>query len=204
GTPVAFAGWSATPTPPHSGQQAAAEAKCQLFVSREGRTLARLLVQRESRSGSASHKRRPRVTSGARLRWRPLAGDTRGPYTLLVLGAGSRRETCLVGPAGSGRRQVAQVVLGTSQRQAPPANGISEARGGLEVFGRHRGALSYALGRAGANVTGVTIELHGGQHVLATTSKGWFLAWWPSARTPLAAEIATRAGVHVQRPLYPR
>jgi hypothetical protein len=53
--------------------------------------------------------------------------------------------------------------------------------------------VSEILGRTGAGVVAVRILLSDGNEVLATTSNGWFYAWWPGDATAasLAGDDAT-------------
>ena len=43
--------------------------------------------------------------------------------------------------------------------------------------------ISQITGRTGAGVVAVRILLSDGTEVLATTSNGWFYAWWPGDAT---------------------
>jgi hypothetical protein len=55
-------------------------------------------------------------------------------------------------------------------------------------------AFSFAEGRTGAGVSGVTLTLDDGTKVQATVGGGWFVAWWPGARDIKAADLATPTG----------
>jgi hypothetical protein len=54
--------------------------------------------------------------------------------------------------------------------------------------------LAYAFGRAGARVSAVTFTFASAKPVKATVENGWYFAWWPWAKSPLAARVMTASG----------
>jgi hypothetical protein len=49
-------------------------------------------------------------------------------------------------------------------------------------------SMSAALGTVGTDVTGVTFILKDGNHIHATVKNGWYVAWWPGATRPGGGE----------------
>jgi hypothetical protein len=127
----------------------------------------------------------------------PIAGlrlklaDTRGPYTFSIYADSTSSAACIKGPsftavAGSvASDSVAapggQVLLSTSHRTDRGGDGFS-----------------FADGRTGAGVSGVTLTLDDGTNVQATVGGGWFVAWWPSGHQIKAAELTTPTGTVTQ------
>jgi hypothetical protein len=52
-------------------------------------------------------------------------------------------------------------------------------------------------------VTAVTLVLSDGTHVEATTSNGWFAAWWPGRQSAPEAQLTTPTGEVTQQLLTP-
>jgi hypothetical protein len=175
---VAFAGWSADPTAPASEQVQAAKSEC----------------QRNSALASQT----------------PALADTRGPYTLLVY-AGNSGSLCITGASlQSPTGEPSIVPFGTFLTASKAANDTSVApdairtaiKGGAsaKVSGSARSAeFGLDVGRVGENVTAVTLVLADGSHVEATTSNGWFAAWWPGDQSAQTAEITTTSGANTQQ-----
>jgi hypothetical protein len=160
GASNAFAGWTATPTPPAPGQLAAARASCE---------------------GGQS----------------PIAGlplkltDTRGPFTFSVYSDSQSSATCIKGPsfmAISGS-------LATSAVNVPAGQILLSSAHRTDRGGQ---AFSFAEGRTGAGVNGVTLTLDDGTKVESTVGGGWFVAWWPGGREIKSAELATSTGTVTQ------
>jgi hypothetical protein len=174
GPQKAFAGWSATPTPAASGQLQAAEAAC----AAQRPTLASLV---------------------------PTVVDTRGPTTLLVYADGGVSVPTPRYPSG---RQFA-----TACATGAPAFGTLIGSGagaiaiagsevvphieGLQVAADGQG-FGYLDGQVGPAVTAVTLVLDDGSSVQATTSNGWFGAWWPGNEGAQSAQITTATGTTTQ------
>lgn len=208
GSQPAFAGWSPTPaaTTASSSQVAAAEAACE----------ARLAARPASPA--------PGATSGAGQKLVPVLTDVRGPYTVAIYAEGSSSTmTCFTGPSftvtssrssnGQGTSVSGSIAVGGASGGAAAAGkgagaGFSEGKSvavgttpaeELQVSGAHLSlpnGSAYTLieGQAGSAVTGATLVLDNGQKVQATTSGGWFEAWWPGSATAATAEVATAGG----------
>jgi hypothetical protein len=199
-TPRAFVGWSPAPTPPASGQTAAAEAACssRLPTSAE--------LERAQQTASGRHIQEPAVPTILPGGWHAVIVDTRGPFTALLYEAagGSAQASCFSGPTpsqtgigmgyGGPRPTVAEgqiAVTSFGSRVAPPAPG--EQVGDQQQY-------EDLEGRTGAGVSAVTLTLSDGSHVEASVANGWFLAWWPGVRRALGAEVRT-AGASRTQPL---
>jgi len=179
---IAFAGWSADPTAPVSGQVQAAESHC----------------RRNSALASIT----------------PTLADTRGPYTLLVY-SGS---VCVTGPSLQSPTGEPPVVpfgaflaasseaerraLPSTTSHAPSTTSVApDAIRTTVAGGANTAATAYSfdVGQVGANVTAVTLVLEDGSRVEATSSNGWFAAWWPGNQPATTAEIATTSGTATQQ-----
>jgi hypothetical protein len=196
---AALAGWSAEPTESASGQVQAAESEC----------------KRNSALASLT----------------PTLLDTRGPYTLLVY-AERGGSVCITGPSLQSPTREPPVAsfgsflaqsLATEQRararagaprntQTPSLSGSiapdsisTTSMGGITatVVGAPT-TLSMRVGRVGVNVAAVTLVLKDGSRVQATTSRGWFAAWWPGGESAQTAEIKTASGSTTQQLVPPR
>jgi hypothetical protein len=214
GTQAAFAGWSPTPTAPASGQVATAEAACQTQLSAgaaSGGTTSNGATIPPAFSGQGSS---------------PVLTDVRGPYTLAIYAAGTSSMTCFTGPSftivsssssgangahsasgsisSSGTGGSAGGGLGASASMiGSPASGGAVPAGQLQISGSHftlpdGSAYTIVEGQTGAAVTGATFTLDNGQQVQATTSAGWFEAWWPGSPNAVSAQVTTASGTTTQ------
>jgi hypothetical protein len=135
----------------------------------------------------------------------PIAGlplklaDTRGPFTFAIYADATSSATCIKAPsftAISGSMSSSPVTV--------PAGHILLANS--HATDRAGASYSVADGRAGSDVTGVTLTLDDGTNVQATVGNGWFVAWWPSSHTVKSAELTTASGTTTQtfdQPAYP-
>ncbi|MCY1139067.1 hypothetical protein OWR29_13805 [Actinoplanes sp. Pm04-4] len=105
-----------------------------------------------------------------------VLSERRGTATLLLVKNGAELTSCFVldpaqGPAGGD-------LLDTSAE--PPAAGrvLNDSMGATEGS---QGWYSSLIGRAGAGVEKVEIELPDGTKVRASLKNGWWAAWWPGA-----------------------
>ena len=123
----------------------------------------------------------------------PIAGlplklaDTRGPFTFSVYANDTSSATCISGPsftAVSGNIASAPV-------NVPAGQIVLSSEHQTGGAGR---SYSFAEGRTGAGVSGVTLTLDDGAQVQATVGSGWFVAWWPGAREIKSADLATPSG----------
>jgi hypothetical protein len=165
----AFAGWSADPTPKSSGQVHAAESEC---------------------------RRNSQLASRA-----PTLADVRGPFTLLVY-AGDSGGLCITGPSllsPTNEPPFAPFGVGGTTTTASLSSDVIQptVTGGLTT--RATAEFTFNVGRAGANVTAVTLTLQNGNRVAATTSNGWFAAWWPGGQAAQTANVTTASGTATQQ-----
>jgi len=198
--PNAFAGWSATPTRPASGQTASALSRC----------TARAARSRGAQSDMAAE------------RWEPVLTDTRGPFTAMILHGAGATATCLTGPSfttitanaaqagGSyhvssilvgvaspaGRSDVLQMsVMGLSRPSSGPVRQASQMHltaGGGQPF-------TLVQGQVQAGVTAATLVLSDGSDVQATVADGSFVAWWPGSAHATAARVTSGSATTTQQ-----
>lgn len=197
----AFAGWSAQPTTPTSGQLSAAEAAC-----------ASLATNLANVPGSTAPSTLPPVS----------LSDVRGPYSLLVY-ATTNPDLCVLGNGYSSLHEAGQAAIGMS---STVANGNTGSNGNTVVHqfssteniatnpsstppGPDAAAVDISNttvdngqyfwvieGRVGSQVTGATVLLHDGSSVVATVSNGLFAAWWPGQDGVSSIQVTTTAGVN--------
>lgn len=191
GTQSAFAGWSASPTSPASGQTAAAEAAC----------LAQVPSASDAERARAHGTATP--VMGALLKiapgeWHAVLADTRGSSTMILLEAGKNeaRASCLSGASAS--EAVMSVGPVGAQTTSVAAGQAQVVSAGSQAVNGHQ--FSYIEGRVGANVTAVTITLNDDTHVSATVANGYFAAWWPGPQQPASQEVATSSGSTTNQP----
>lgn len=170
GTPEAFAGWKASPTPAAAGQVSSAEAACQQRL--------------------AAAPAPPGGAQAALGDLTPVLTDTRGPFTFVVLANANASATCINGPSftsasESGSPTPVTVPAGKIELMARTAEGDGQS-------------YSFADGHTGAGVTGVTLVLADGTKVQTTVDNGWFVAWWPGTSNVTSAEVTTAAGTATQ------
>jgi len=179
GTSPAFAGWSATPTAPASGETAAALAHCTSQLA-------------------GAHTPQSGIPAGG---WKPVLTDTRGPFTAMILQSGGASATCFSGPSFTTIAANSTQVDGASEHVASArVQGIGSASGSapssaappsVSVMGVGRlssgpiseasqshlttsGGQSYTLlqGQLVGGVTDVAILLSNGTDVQATVADG--------------------------------
>lgn len=127
----------------------------------------------------------------------PIAGlplklsDTRGPFTFSIYADANDSATCIQGPSFT--------AVSGSMSSYPvnvPAGHILLSNS--HATDRSGAAYSLAEGRAGVDVTGVTLTLDDGSNVQATVGNGWFVAWWPGSHDVKSARLTTPSGVTTQ------
>jgi len=199
--PNAFAGWSATPTRPASGQTASALSRC----------TARAARSRGAQSDMAAE------------RWEPVLTDTRGPFTAMILHGAGATATCLTGPSfttitanaaqAGGSYHISSIVVGVASPAAgrpdvpqmsvvglsrPSSGPVSQAS---QVHLTAGGGQPYTLvqGQTQAGVTSATLVLSDGSDVQATVADGSFVAWWPGNAHTTAAHVTSGSATTTQQ-----
>lgn len=197
GPPSAFAGWTATPTTPASGETHVALDKCRSQLAQPGG------------SGPSG------IPTGD---WQRGVTDTRGPLTAMVLQSGSASATCLSGPSFT---SVAATVPDSylqewrlngsaAGRSAPPSVSglgfsvpgsgpiISQAmQADLTTSGGQQ--YTFVVGQVAAGAARVTLVLSDRNNVQATVGDPSFIAWWPGSATVSSAQVENASGVTTQQ-----
>ncbi len=192
----AFAGWSAQPTAPLSGQLSAAESAC-----------ASLATNLANAPGSTAPSELPPVS----------LSDVRGPYSLLVYGT-TNPDLCVLGNGYSSLHEAGQATIGMSSSTTDGGNGNSvvQQTSSTEDVATNPSSTPPAPdaavvdisnttdddgqyfwvieGRVGSQVTGATVILHDGSSVVATVSNGLFAAWWPGQDGVSSIQVTTTVG----------
>jgi hypothetical protein len=189
--PRAFAGWSATPTPPSGDQTRKVEQDCRSRLP----TSAGIEHAGATTSGTPRPwpipSLRPPIASLRRGSWRTVLVDTRGPYAMVLFeGAnGAAEVSCFPG------RHVSSLggSFGVHPPPPVPAGKLSIVSSGSNVTPRDEGSQHFSrlVGRTGAGVGCVVIRLSDASRVTASCAHGWFLAWWPGTRHLVTTEVAT-------------
>ena len=194
----AFAGWSAQPTTPSTGQLSTAETAC-----------ASLAVRLSNAPGSTAPSTLP-----------PLSlSDARGPYSLLVYGGATSPALCVLGNGISVLHEDGATIGMSAAANKADGNTVVQQSSGSENFVTNPSAttspapgaavvnidntavsngqtFSVVEGSVGSLVTGATLLLSDGSSVVATVSNGCFAAWWPSQATVSSIQVTTTAGVN--------
>jgi len=192
----AFAGWSAQPTVPTSGQLSAAETAC-----------AALAVNLAAAPGSTAPATLPSLS----------LSDVRGPYSLLVYGT-TNPALCVLGNGISELHEDGATIGQSAAAQKANGNTVVQQSSGSEQFVTSPSAttspapgaavvnidntavssgqkFSVVEGSVGSQVSGATLLLSDGTSVVATVSNGAFAAWWPSQATVSSIQVTTTSGV---------
>lgn len=178
GTPVAFAGWTATPSPASAAAVEAARSAC-------GHAAASDVL--------ASEARGPYTAIVFLKRDRPWQCVVKGSEAVVDLSTPYPLRAYSKVPADKvmvpllSRRTFGK----TLRRLNRFATTWSASR--LLAVMTGPGSVSVALGIAGENVTAVTLTLKDGKQVHATVQHGWYVAWWPGAPMPGGAETTSIA-----------
>jgi hypothetical protein len=110
--------------------------------------------------------------------------DTRGPFTFEIYANDQSSATCINGPSfTSVSGEMASAPVTTPPDQLGLTTQHSTGRDGADY--------TFVEGRAGASVTGATLNLADGSTVEATVQHGWFVAWWPGASDATSATVTT-------------
>jgi hypothetical protein len=195
GASPAFAGWSATPTAPASGETAGALQQC----------TSQLAGMQASGLPTGS--------------WQPALTDTRGPFTAMILSNGGASATCFTGPSFTTVNESdAQGAQGSASGQVSAGSAASASPSSVSVLGlggSTAGPISrasqshlttsggqpytFVQGQIGADVTGLKLLLSDATEVQATVADGSFVAWWPGSTDATSAQIASASGVTKQQ-----
>jgi hypothetical protein len=117
--------------------------------------------------------------------------DVRGPFTFEIYASDQASAACITGPSFTSASSMA-----SSEPINVPADHLDLSA--LHATNGQGDSYSIADGRAGADVTGATLELSDGSHVTATVENGWFVAWWPSTAAVSSAQLTTSTGTSTQ------
>jgi len=60
------------------------------------------------------------------------------------------------------------------------------------------GPYTLVEGRVASGVTGVTLVLDDGQHVVTTVADGWLVAWWPGDGGATSAQVTNSSGLSTE------
>lgn len=115
--------------------------------------------------------------------------DTRGPFTFQIYADSKASTICTTGPSF---QSAATNESSQSLNPAPDDITATVAQGTNESGQTY----SFAEGRVGSDVSGVTLARSDGTTVTATVQNGWYVAWWPGTPTAKTAQITTPSGVH--------
>lgn len=201
-TTAAFAGWTAAPSQPTVSQLAAARAAC-------GGVRGTALVAAEARGPyvAIAYTRDGRpwqcITHGSTRLW-----DTSTQYPpgeVIKPAAASiylpSIHHAVVGPAVAVMKALNRERAKLFRDEAP-VNQVTGVQKAIFALDTRRDSLTAVAGSAGRAITGVTFVLRDGTRVKATVARGWYLAWWPGARSTRATEpikilLTTAAGTKI-------
>lgn len=189
---IAFAGWSAEPTAPATGQVQSAETECQRSSKLTSHTAALTDVRGPYTllvfAGSV----------GSLCVTGPSIQSPTGEPAIVPFNA------FLSASSEAGRRAATE--HGEQPTAAPGATSLapdaiqSVVTGGAATReSTAKPAFNFDVGQSGSDVSAVTLVLEDGTRVSATISQGWFAAWWPGSSTAQTAEITTTNGTTTQR-----
>lgn len=181
GTQSAFAGWSAKPTVATAAQSATTLENCQAYLA---------------------------TMPGGEGSWSQVTTDVRGPFTVAIYQDGNSYATCFTGPSftfatfssGNGEMAATAGNGGTPGSSSATSTGFQSPGGDIEQLSVNHlslaanGPYTLAEGRLEPAVSAVTLVLSNGQDITATTTDGWFVAWWPGSQDVTAAQITSVSG----------
>jgi hypothetical protein len=172
----AFAGWTATPTTPATGQLTSAESACR-----------QRLESIPTPPGATAKP--PSVNTGGLA---PVLADTRGPFTFVIFAGPRSSASCISSPDFTS-------TSATGSSTAVPAVPAGRIAASAEYHTARAGhAYSFAEGHTGAGVTAVTLVLTDGTRVQTSAAHGWFVAWWPGSSQVASAAVTTGRGTVTQ------
>jgi hypothetical protein len=163
----AFAGWSASPTAPATGQLANADAACKARFAQ---------LPPSSNKGADAGSLVPELS------------DVRGPYTVTVFGNSTESGAlCITTPDGN---SALRWLVWSGEPVGTGAIAVDQ----VSVLAHGGQPYTLVEGRTGDGVTGVTLALGDGTDVTATSGNGVFVAWWPGSQSITSATVATANG----------
>lgn len=124
----------------------------------------------------------------------PVVAERRGDSTAVLMSGSGQLSLCVSTSSGE---------LGGQMEVTPMPTGkaiVLDANPGL-LSGPD--AWQAAYGRVSADVTGVVVRTHDGRTVTASTSRGYFLCWWPSGAAPASITATDANGQQVGRLTQP-
>lgn len=197
GPSSAFAGWTATPTSPASGETQGALDQCRSQLAQPA-------------GGGPSG-----IPTGG---WQPGITDTRGPFTAMVLHSGSASAMCLSGPSFTSAAatvpdsylqewRLGGSAAGGSARPSVSGLGFSVPRSGPIISQALQADLTtsggqqytFVVGQVAAGGTRLTLVLSDGSNVQATVGDPSFIAWWPGSATVSSAQVKNASGLSTQQ-----
>jgi hypothetical protein len=175
GVPMAYAGWSATPTKPTPAALAKATAACNWLVV---------------------HRSAPKLVG------RRVLSDARGKFVAVIYVSGIRESDCISdGRDTSTGEESNNRMLGFFTAPGPDQLGLASGGGGSAPGfpgSRSRdGVYEYRLGLAGSNIIAVTFRFGDRTTVDATVQNGWYFAWWPNTDYPTSVQLTTKSGSRI-------
>lgn len=209
--PNAFASWSPTPTHASAHEVADASATC----------LADVTAQGEQLNTQVSNVAFPTDASGWASQVTDVRGPFSLIYYTGTTNGFSDAGLCLDGGASwsAGPEISVQSHQGGDPGSTLGVTGYANASGGNQTYRSWQGGSfsslptppaadsvtgptfsgsgngpSYAIGLAGADVTGVVLTLSDGTTVTASVDNGYYAAWWPSGARVTGATVTTATG----------
>lgn len=208
GAPVAYAGWTPTPTKPTPAAVAATAAAC----NREGSRLSGQPVLTDARgkytaliyvSGDRAHDcisdGSPDHSSSGfdnlRLKAPPGPDQLGLPASYGASAPGFFRSVHPNQPLPPQFQRLLQQV------HNPTLRAMREATFRSMV---DSGTASRLYGPAGSHISSVTFTFANGVAVDATVQHGWYFAWWPSFDYPTSVRVTTKSGATITSPMPSR
>jgi hypothetical protein len=110
-----------------------------------------------------------------------------GVDTVVLAGPDGRVQCQVVGDPTGKVETVTSGVIDGAVADVPGTDDITIAGMGSSS-GSQTGTVSDISGRAGSAIAALRIRLDDGREITATTSNGWFYAWWPGEARAVSLE----------------
>ena len=117
----------------------------------------------------------------------PVVAEQRGDFTAVLMGGGGQLSLCVSTASGD---------LGGLMELTPMPKGATVILDGNPGLMTGPDAWQAAYGRVSPAATGVVVRTQDGTTVTASTSRGYFLSWWPSG-AGVSTITATDANGHM-------